>query len=80
MRHLPFNGATFVDVRIPEAARQQLAGHLLQLSRQHVTQLFADARFPALYSGTDDGRDLEAWTDAFFDRVARIAQGPECPG
>jgi hypothetical protein len=79
MRHLPFNGATFADVRIPESGRQQIAARLLTLTRDDVSRLFADARFPALYSATDDRRDLDAWTDAFFARVDRISHGEPCP-
>jgi hypothetical protein len=79
MRHLPFNGATFADVRIPESGRQQIAAGLLALTRADVSRLFADARFPALYSATDDRRDLDAWTEAFFARVDRISHGEPCP-
>jgi len=78
MKTLPYEGATFRTVRISEEARLQLAGRLAALDDGQIRELFARARFPEFYSGTDDGRDLEAWTAAFKSRVDQIA-GTQCP-
>ena len=78
MRALPFEGATFEDVRISEAGRSLAAARLQALSDLQIERLFADARFPQFQVGTDDGRDLKAWTGAFTSRVKQIADA-RCP-
>jgi hypothetical protein len=72
MKSLPYQGATFPDARINEAGRAQLAQALSALSAEQIRNLFAEARFPQFQSGTDDERDLEAWTSAFKHRVNQI--------
>jgi hypothetical protein len=79
MRALPFEGATFEDVRISEEGRAQLAERLASMSEAEIERLFADARFPQFQAGTDDERDLKAWTSAFRSRVDQIAAA-RCPG
>lgn len=79
MRSLPWHGATFPDVRIGEAGRLQLARGLAALSEDDVRRLFLEARFPRYYSGTNDERDLEAWTAAFRNRVDQILTAGPCP-
>ena len=79
MRHLPWNGATFGTTRIAEEGRATLAAQLATLTEQEVRALFADARFAEFHPGTDDRRDLDAWTAAFRYRVAQITTGPPCP-
>jgi hypothetical protein len=78
MRALPFEGATFEDVRISEAGRARAASRLAAISDAQIERLFADARFPQFQPGTDDERDLRAWTQAFKSRVAQIADA-RCP-
>ena len=78
MHALPFGGATFPDVRISEAGRLQLLRQLSSLTDDDLHRLFTDARFPQFYSGTDDGRDLAAWTAAFRARVDRIRTAGPC--
>ena len=78
MRALPFEGATFEDVRISEAGRALLAQRLGTISDAQVERLFADARFPQFQAGTGDERDLKAWTQAFKSRVQQIADA-RCP-
>ena len=73
MRALPFEGATFEDVRISEAGRALAAARLRSISEAQIERLFADARFPQFQAGTDDERDLNAWTQAFTSRVQQIA-------
>lgn len=73
MRALPFEGATFEDVRISEAGRALAAARLRSISDAQIERLFADARFPQFQVGTDDERDLKAWTAAFKSRVSQIA-------
>lgn len=74
MRALPFEGATFEDVRISEAGRALAAARLRSISDAQIERLFADARFPQFQAGTDDERDLNAWTQAFTSRVQQIAE------
>jgi hypothetical protein len=78
MRALPFEGATFEDVRITEAGRTLAATRLATVSDAQIERLFADARFPQFQAGTDDERDLRAWTSAFRSRVKQIAEA-RCP-
>ena len=79
MRALPFEGATFEDVRISEAGRALAAARLQTISDGQIERIFADARFPQFQVGTDDERDLKAWTHAFTSRVKQIADA-RCPG
>jgi len=78
MRALPFEGATFEDVRISEAGRALAAARLQAIPEAQIERLFADARFPQFQVGTDDERDLKAWTQAFTSRVQQIAD-VRCP-
>jgi hypothetical protein len=78
MRALPYQGATFPQVRISEAGRAQLAQALSALSREQIEDVFRDARFPELHSATDDARDLEAWVSAFRHRVNQIVTAGPC--
>jgi hypothetical protein len=73
MKALPWAGATFADAEISEAGRALLASRLAALSDDQVREIFRDARFPQFHSGTDDERDLDAWTAAFRSRVDQIA-------
>jgi hypothetical protein len=73
MANLPFNGATFPDATISEGGRALLASELARLTDDDVRRIFSDARFPEFYPGTDNERDLAAWTAAFNHRVAQIA-------
>jgi hypothetical protein len=78
MRALPFEGATFEDVTVSEAGRLLAAQRLGAITDEQIERLFADARFPQFQAGTDDERDLKAWTSAFKSRVAQIADA-RCP-
>jgi hypothetical protein len=78
MRPLPYGGATFPNVRISEEGRSQFARQLAMLTASDIRALFADARFPQFYSGTDDARDLDAWTRAFLARADRIRTAGPC--
>jgi hypothetical protein len=79
MRHLPFEGGTFPDVVVSEQGRTLLGRRLAALSDADVRSLFEVARFPDYQSTTDDGRDLEAWTQAFRYRVEQIVNAGPCP-
>jgi len=74
MRGLPYHGASFPDAVISEAGRAQLAAQLTALGADDIRALFAYARFPEYQSGTDDRKDLDAWTAAFRHRADQIAQ------
>jgi len=77
MRALPYEGATFEDVQISEAGRALAASRLSAITDAQIERIFADARFPQFQAGTDDERDLKAWTHAFKSRVAQIV-GARC--
>jgi hypothetical protein len=79
MRQLPFGGGTFPDVTVSEEGRTLLGRQLAALSDADVRSLFQAARFPDYHSATNDGRDLEAWTQAFRLRVDQILSGGPCP-
>jgi hypothetical protein len=79
MRALPSDGATFPDARISEEGRLLLARRLALLSDADIRALFADARFPEFHVGTDDARDLAAWTSAFRERAGQITNAGPCP-
>ena len=79
MRALPFDGATFEDLRISEEGRALAATRLLSISQAEIERLFADARFMQFQAGTDDERDLKAWVEAFTSRVRQIVEA-RCPG
>jgi hypothetical protein len=72
MARLPYGGATFIDATISEAGRQLLADAFATVSDDQIREVFAAARFPEFHSGTDDGRDLNAWVSAFKHRVRQI--------
>ena len=78
MRALPFEGATFEDVRVSEAGRALAASRLSAISEEQIERIFFDARFPQFQAGTDAERDLKAWTGAFKSRVSQIADA-KCP-
>jgi hypothetical protein len=79
MRSFPYRGATFVDARISEGGRVQLGRQLSAMSSDDIRKLFSDARFHVFYSGTDDEKDLAAWTAAFRRRVDQIVNAGPCP-
>jgi hypothetical protein len=79
MRGLPFDGATFSDVRVGEQGRQLLAQRLRQLTEQQIADLFAGARFDRRRGLFSDVRPVDEWVRAFQKRVTMIAGGPACP-
>ena len=79
MKALPFAGGTFPDARITEAARARVAQHLGAFTDADISGLFAAARFPEHYAGTDDDRDLARWVEAFRHRVEQISAAGPCP-
>jgi hypothetical protein len=78
MHALPYRGATFPDVQISEAGRRQVVRQLSMLTDDDLRRLFSDARFPQFYSGTDDRRDVDAWSRAFRARVDRLRTAGPC--
>lgn len=78
MSRLPFSGATFEDATITDAGRRLLLSRLRRLSDDDLRAIFTAARFPEFQSATDDGRDIDAWIDAFRHRVSQIAS-TRCP-
>jgi hypothetical protein len=78
MKALPWHGSTFEDTTISEAGRLLLAGLLRQLSPAQVRALFVGARFTE-FLRNDRADDVDAWTRAFLDRVAQIADRAPCP-
>jgi hypothetical protein len=79
MRAMPYRGATFADARISEAARIRVGTRLASFSDADLRKWFADARFPQFYESTDDGKDVDAWIEAYRNRVAQILTAGPCP-
>jgi hypothetical protein len=79
MRHMPYSGATFMDVPIGEAGRLFLARRLASLSDAQIAALFAGARFDRPRGVFSDLHPVDQWVDAFRERVAMISEGPPCP-
>jgi hypothetical protein len=74
MANMPHSGGTFEPVRISDGGRRFLAERLGALSRAEIRTLFEGARFPQ-----HDGEHVDAWVDAFEDKVRQISAGPACP-
>jgi len=79
MRHMPYSGATFMDVRVSEEGRQFASRLLTALSDTQIAQLFADARFDRPRGMFSDKHPVDAWADVFRSRVRMISEGPACP-
>jgi hypothetical protein len=79
MKPMPFAGGTFPDVQVTEAGRVDLLERLSALSDDDIRTLFREARFPEHYSATDDEKDVEAWSSAFWNRVQQLRDAGPCP-
>jgi len=77
MKALPYQGGTFTDARISEAARRRVGDELSSFSDAELRTWLAAARFPQYYASTDDQKDMDAWLQAYRRRVSQIlAAGP----
>jgi hypothetical protein len=79
MRALPYQGSTFPDARISDAARVRIGRDLASFTDAELRDWLAAARFPEFYTPTDDERDLAIWTRAYRHRVDQILNGGPCP-
>ena len=79
LKSLPFAGGTFPDAEISEGGRQLLLRLLHQLSRDQLRALFTAARVARLEQVRAEGRDPDAWADAFLAKVREIESGGPCP-
>jgi hypothetical protein len=79
MKGLPYDGATFRDVRISEGGRRFLAERLAALSARQIEDLFRAARFPDFPWKHEEDGDLGRWVVGFQDRVRQIADRTPCP-
>ena len=79
MRMLPYQGSTFPDARITDAARVRVGHDLASFTDAQLHSWLAAARFPEFYTPTADERDLAMWTRAFRHRVEQILNGGPCP-
>jgi hypothetical protein len=69
MKHLPYGGGTFSDVRVSEEGRRLLSDRLERLTASSLTALFTNAHFD----------DVERWVAAFVRRAEAITHRPPCP-
>lgn len=69
---------TLDDPKISEAGRKFLADLLTHLTKEQLRDVFAVARFSDRNAGTDAEADVQAWVNAFQDKVAQIT-GRTCP-
>lgn len=79
MRALPYQGSTFPDARISDAARLRVGRDLASFTDAELRIWLAAARLPEFYAPTADERDLTVWTRAFRRRVEQILNGGPCP-
>jgi hypothetical protein len=79
MKDMPYEGATFVTVKITEAGRVFLAERLRKLSEKQIRDLFTGARFPSAGHPPDAEASVEGWVKAFQEKVRAIADRPPCP-
>jgi len=79
MRALPYQGSTFPDARISDAARVRIGRDLASFTDAELREWLAAARFPEFYTPTDDERDLAMWTRAYRHRVDQILNCGPCP-
>jgi hypothetical protein len=79
MRHLPYSGATFADVRVGEPGRQLASRLLGRLRDDEIADLFRSARFDQPRGLFNEVKPVAAWVEAFKARVRRISEGPPCP-
>jgi hypothetical protein len=79
MRALPYGGSTFPDTVISEEGRAFLAERLGRLTDAQVRALFTDARVDR-YPGPDGRRQtVDAWVQAFRNKVQAIVDHHPCP-
>ena len=78
LKSFPYHGGTFPDAQISEAGRQLMARQLAALSDRQMAALFTAARFPEFHDGKGDGADVNAWVQAFRDKVRQIVDRSPC--
>lgn len=78
MRHLPYDGATFVDAVISEEGRVVLANRLRALPASEFERLFAGAGFPDA-DGDESPSAATEWARILAAKIAQIADRPPCP-
>jgi len=79
MRKLPYGGATFPDVHITERGRQLIARQLAALDDRQIVSLFSTLRFGELDGGVESGATVNAWAQAFLEKVRQITEAGPCP-
>jgi hypothetical protein len=79
MEHLPFNGATFPETTISEDGRLLLLGVLEQVSEAQLRTLFVSAGITTFDGVSGDGRNPEAWVQAFREKVRQVREAGPCP-
>lgn len=79
MNTLPYNGATFADVRISEAGRSMIAALLEQLTAQQLEDLFTASGIVASDVLDAESRSAAAWTTVFREKVRAIRDAGPCP-
>lgn len=78
LKSMPFGGGTFPDREISEGGRQLLLRLLHQLSRDQLRDVFAAAGVARFEQVVAEGRDPDAWADAFIAKVREIERGGPC--
>ena len=79
MQELPYNGATFADVRVSEAGRQLLGRMLLALSDRQLSDLFSGAQFARKRGLFGAPHSVAEWVRVFRAKARAIIDGPPCP-
>jgi len=79
MKALPYGGSTFGDIQISEAGRRFLADRLTKLSPTQLRALFVGARITQYPHKNAGAASVEAWVQAFQEKVRSIADRTSCP-
>jgi hypothetical protein len=79
MEHLPFEGATFPESTISEEGRLLILGLLEQLTNAQLRTLFASSGITMFDAVSAEGRNPQAWAQAFQEKVRQIREAGPCP-
>ncbi len=79
MEELPYNGATFTEVRVSETGRQLIGKMLSALSDRQLSDLFSGARFDQRRGLFGAAHPVAEWVRVFRAKTRAIIEGPPCP-
>ena len=72
MSHLPYRGATFVDVDISEEGRALLASKFAAFTPDAIARLFLSSNFPDAETGQVGATNVQPWVEVFQQKARDI--------